>query len=181
MTGTQGTPLGLDVTTPNVARMYDYYLGGKDNFEPDRIAAEKVPALVPGLRRAAVENRLFGSWRPKPVSPSSSTSPWGCPLRVPCKRSCARSTPGAGGLRGRLPGRRFPWPGLLAVTDLSIMMQGDLRRPAELLAKPEVRARLDFGQPAAIGVFAILHFLHDADDPAGIVRACAMQSDGGAI
>jgi hypothetical protein len=59
VTGTQGTPLGLDVTTPNVARMYDYYLGGKDNFEPDRIAAEKVLALVPGLRRAAVENRRF--------------------------------------------------------------------------------------------------------------------------
>ena len=47
------------MTTPNVARMYDYYLGGKDNFEPDRIAAEKVLALVPGLRRAAVENRRF--------------------------------------------------------------------------------------------------------------------------
>jgi hypothetical protein len=59
VTGTQGTPLGLDVTTPNVARMYDYYLGGKDNFESDRIAAEKVLALVPGLRRAAVENRRF--------------------------------------------------------------------------------------------------------------------------
>jgi hypothetical protein len=47
------------VATPNVARMYDYYLGGKDNFEPDRVAAEKVLALVHGLRRAAVENRRF--------------------------------------------------------------------------------------------------------------------------
>ena len=59
MTRTQGTPLGLDVTTPNVARMYDYYLGGKDNFESDRVAAEKVLALVPGLRRSALENRRF--------------------------------------------------------------------------------------------------------------------------
>jgi hypothetical protein len=60
VTGTQGTaPLGLDVSAPNVARMYDYYLGGKDNFEADRIAAEQVLALVPGLRRAAVENRRF--------------------------------------------------------------------------------------------------------------------------
>ena len=58
---------------------------------------------------------------------------------------------------------------LLAVTDLSILVQGDLRRPAELLAKPEVRAHLDFGQPVAIGLFAILHFLRTADDPAGIV------------
>src|SRR5580704_14508084 len=51
------------------------------------------------------------------------------------------------------------------------MVQGDLRRPAELLAKPEVRAHLDFGQPVAIGLFAILHFLRNADDPAGTV-AC---------
>ena len=41
------------------SRVCDYLLGGKDNFEPDRIAAEKVLALVPGLRRAAVENRRF--------------------------------------------------------------------------------------------------------------------------
>ena len=54
-----GSPAGLDVTTPNVARMYDYYLGGKDNFESDRVAAEKVLALVPGLRRSALENRRF--------------------------------------------------------------------------------------------------------------------------
>ena len=54
-----GAPLGLDVTTPNVARMYDYYLGGKDNFEADRVAAEKVLALVPGLRRSVLENRRF--------------------------------------------------------------------------------------------------------------------------
>jgi hypothetical protein len=52
-------PNGVDVSTPNVARMYDYYLGGKDNFEADRVAAEQVLAQIPGLRRAAVENRRF--------------------------------------------------------------------------------------------------------------------------
>ena len=49
MTGTQGTPLGLDVTTPNVARMYDYYLGGNDNYEVDRKAAEAVRQLRPNV------------------------------------------------------------------------------------------------------------------------------------
>jgi hypothetical protein len=55
---TQGWP-GLDPTTPNVARMYDYYLGGKDNFEADRAAAEKVLALFPGLRQGVQGNRRF--------------------------------------------------------------------------------------------------------------------------
>ena len=58
---------------------------------------------------------------------------------------------------------------LLAVNDQTIMVQGDLRRPAELLASPAIRAHLDFGQPLAVGLFAILHFLADADDPAGTV------------
>jgi S-adenosyl methyltransferase len=48
---------GLDPTTPNVARMYDYYLGGKDNFEADRAAAEKVLAVVPGLRQGVHYDR----------------------------------------------------------------------------------------------------------------------------
>ena len=51
------------------------------------------------------------------------------------------------------------------------MVQADVRRPAELLARPEVRAHLDLRQPVAIGLFATLHFVRDADDPAGIVAS----------
>jgi hypothetical protein len=68
VTGTHGTtPPGLDVTAPNVARMYDYCLGGKDNFEADLVAAERVQALVPGLRRAAVGNIQRGGVGRKPA------------------------------------------------------------------------------------------------------------------
>src|ERR1700689_5764675 len=49
----------IDTSTANVARMYDDYLGGKDNFEADRIAAEQVLAQLPGQRRSAFENRRF--------------------------------------------------------------------------------------------------------------------------
>src|SRR5271156_4916092 len=47
----------IDTTTANVARMYDYWLGGKDNFEADRVAAEKGLTQMPGQRRAELENR----------------------------------------------------------------------------------------------------------------------------
>ncbi|WP_189244261.1 SAM-dependent methyltransferase, partial [Planobispora rosea] len=52
-------PAGIDPTIPSVARMYDYYLGGKDNFASDREAAEKVMELLPGVREMARSNRAF--------------------------------------------------------------------------------------------------------------------------
>jgi hypothetical protein len=45
----------VDTSVPNVARMYDYYLGGKDNFEADRVAAEEIMQLVPVTRAEATE------------------------------------------------------------------------------------------------------------------------------
>ena len=157
--------------------MYDYLLGGKDNFEADRVAAEKVLALVPGLRRAAVENRRFLRRVVRFLAAEVGISQFldigvGLPTQGAVHEVAREINP-----RARVvyvdydPVVVSHGQALLAVTDLSIMVQGDLRRPAELLARPEVRAHLDFGQPVAIGLFAILHFLRDADDPAGIVAS----------
>ena len=44
---------------PNVARMYDYWLGGKDNFEVDRKAAEAVRQLRPNVAEQALDNKRF--------------------------------------------------------------------------------------------------------------------------
>jgi O-methyltransferase involved in polyketide biosynthesis len=49
----------LDVSKPNVARAYDYLLGGKDNFAADRELAEKLLAIYPGTRQMVRENRRF--------------------------------------------------------------------------------------------------------------------------
>ncbi len=49
----------MDTSIPNVARMYGYYLGGKDNFEADRVAAEEIMRLVPVTRLEATTNRQF--------------------------------------------------------------------------------------------------------------------------
>jgi O-methyltransferase involved in polyketide biosynthesis len=49
----------FDTATPNMARMYDYWLGGKDNFEADRQAAEAVRAVRPNVSEQALDNKKF--------------------------------------------------------------------------------------------------------------------------
>jgi hypothetical protein len=157
--------------------MYDYYLGGKDNFESDRIAAEKVLALVPGLRRAAVENRRFLRRVVRFLATEAGITQFldigvGLPTQGAVHEVACEVNPAARVAYVDYDPVVVSHGGaLLAVNDLTIMVQGDLRRPAELLASPAIRAHLDFGQPLAISLFAILHFLTDADDPAGTV-AC---------
>ena len=85
-------PSEVDLNTPNVARMYDYYLGGKDNFAADREAAEKALEFAPQIRLAPEQNRAFiGPGRratsPRRVSASSSTSGPGCRPRATSTRS----------------------------------------------------------------------------------------------
>jgi len=52
-------PGALDVTRPHPARMYDYYLGGKDHWQADREAAEQILAVAPEVRAIARSNRAF--------------------------------------------------------------------------------------------------------------------------
>ena len=52
-------PTGIDVTIPNVARMYDYTLGGKDNFAADREASDRLIAAIPDGAEALRANRRF--------------------------------------------------------------------------------------------------------------------------
>ena len=49
----------IDSTRPNMARMYDYWLGGKDNFEVDRKAAKAVRRLRPNVAEQALDNKRF--------------------------------------------------------------------------------------------------------------------------
>ena len=52
-----GAPLGIDTSVAHPARVYDYWLGGKDNFAADRKAAEEVIAIRPAMRRDIRANR----------------------------------------------------------------------------------------------------------------------------
>jgi hypothetical protein len=63
-----GLPVVVDTTRPHQARVYDYWLGGKDNFAVDREAAERALAAYPGLRsRVRAQRAFLGKVRPGPA------------------------------------------------------------------------------------------------------------------
>jgi hypothetical protein len=155
--------------------MYDYYLGGKDNFEADRVAAEKVLALIPGLRRASVENRRFLRRVVRFMAGEAGIDQFldigvGLPTQGAVHEVAHEVNPDA-----RIvyvdydPVVITHGQALLAVKDKSIMVQANLRDADGILAMPEVTAHLDVGKPVAITLFAILHFISDDMDPEGIV------------
>ena len=57
VTSNSSSSLGIDTTVPTTARMYDFWLGGHDNFAADRAAALKVSEAAPEAQQMVVENR----------------------------------------------------------------------------------------------------------------------------
>lgn len=163
------------MSVPNVARMYDYYLGGKDNFEADRIAAEEVLANMPGQRRSAMENRRFLRRVVRYLTAEAGIGQFldigvGLPTQGAVHEVAHELNPEV----------RVAYvdydpvvvrhsQALLAKRDRSVVVEADLRHPAGLLADRAIREHLDFGRPIAVILLAILHFVGEEYDPDGIV------------
>jgi SAM-dependent methyltransferase len=170
-------PDGLDTSVPNVARMYDYYLGGKDNFEADRMAAEEIVRLVPAIRTQAIENRKFLRLAVRYLTVEAGIDQFldigvGLPTQGAVHKVAHEANPEA-----RVayvdydPVVVCHASALLARPDSSVAVRGDLREPAALLEDPVIRNHLDFSRPVAVILVAVLHFVSDDDDPAGIIAA----------
>jgi hypothetical protein len=176
LVGADVPPPTIDTSVPHPARMYDYFLGGRDNYEVDRYAAEQVIAVVPEVLAMARENRAF----------------LGRAVRFLAKQGIRQfldigtGIPGPGNTgdvaREVVPESRVVYvdndpivlvhaSALLAAHDPlhTTVIEADLRDPDAILGHPAARAVLDFDQPIAILLVAVLHFIMDDEDPAGLV------------
>jgi SAM-dependent methyltransferase len=164
----------LDTSRPHPARMYDFYLGGRDNYEVDREAAQQVISAAPevvdsaranrGFLRRAVAHLARGGVRQfLDIGTGIPTSP--------NTHEVARSV---------APGARVAYVDndpIVAVHAAARLLNsgdtafalGDLRDPRALLENPAVAGLIDFDQPVAVLLVSVLHFVSDAEDPAGIV------------
>ncbi|HZM77901.1 MAG TPA: SAM-dependent methyltransferase [Candidatus Limnocylindrales bacterium] len=166
-------PIGVDIAKPSAARSYDYLLGGSHNFAVDREAARQAIEAMPDVALQAKANRAFmhrvvrylvgvgvrqfldiGSGIPTVGNVHEIAQSMNTRARVvyvdidPVAVAHSRQ--------------------ILADNDGATAIQEDVRRPDSILGNPELRALLDFDQPVAVLLVAILHYCLDEDDPYGV-------------
>ncbi|SEH00708.1 S-adenosyl methyltransferase [Nonomuraea solani] len=167
-------PPGVDTTKPNVSRVYDFMLGGKDNYEADREMAQRALVIAPDAPEAARANREFLGRVVRFLAAEAGIRQFldigsGLPTRGNV-HEIAQSA--AAGTRvvyvDHDPVVLVHARALLAVDDGTTVVEADLRRPDAILDDPEVGRLIDFSRPVGLLMFAILHHLTDDEDPAGI-------------
>ncbi len=169
-------PAGLDTSTPNPARIYDALLGGKDNFPADRTAAHAILNVAPQARRGARENRAFLQRAVRYLAAEEAgirqflDIGTGLPTQGNVHQVAQAVAPDARvAYVDHDPVVHVHANALLADNTTTVAVLADLRDPEAILRHPEVRRLLDFARPVAVLLVAVLHFLRDEEDPAGIV------------
>ncbi len=173
-------PVGIDVNTPNVARIWDYQLGGKDNFAADRAAADAVnkamrEANAPEGHVVARENRAFLQRAVRFLAKDAGLRQFldigaGLPTQGNVHEVAHQATSDARVVYVDYdPVVVVHGQALLTGSDKTNFIQGDLRKPDDILNHPELRNLIDLGQPVALLLIAVLHLIPDDGDPVGIV------------
>ncbi|MFI7422179.1 SAM-dependent methyltransferase [Nonomuraea sp. NPDC049684] len=171
----QGSPaLDVDTTKPSVARVYDYMLGGKDNFEIDREVAQMALRIAPDAPQAARSNRDFLARVVRDLVVEAGIRQFldigsGLPTQGNVHEIAQAAAPGCRVVYvDHDPIVLVHGRALLAVDDGTTVIEADIRRPDDILDHPETRQLLDLDEPVGLLLFGILHHLPDEEDPAGI-------------
>ena len=175
MTEDQQVPPGIDPATPSPARLYDYYLGGTNNFRADRDAAERIRARMPELADAAWANRGFHQRAALWMAGTAGIRQFldigsGLPTRNNTHQAVGRATREARVVYvDNDPLVRVHASALLVDAGETRLVTADLRDPDGVLNHPQTRELIDFAQPVGLLMTAVLHFVSDGSDPRGLI------------
>ena len=164
----------FDATKPHVSRVYDYLLGGKDNFAADRAVGDQMIASLPAIQVGVRAQRdvlgrvvryLVGEAGVGQLLDIGS----GLPTADNVHEIAQRIEPATRVVYvDNDPVVLSHARALLADDEATFVADGDLRRPAAILADPAVRDQLDWDQPVGLLMCGILHYILDDEDPAGL-------------
>lgn len=175
MNGSDGGTVGIDTSVPNVARIYDYILGGKDNFAADRQAAQQLLAAIPDLAGVVRDNRSFIGRVVRFLAGEAGIRQFldlgaGLPTQNCVHEMAQAIAPDAS--VAYVDNDPVAWSHgqtLLGARDKVGFVLGDLRQPAEILRHPGVLAVLDFSRPVGVLCTCALHFVPDEERPHQII------------
>jgi SAM-dependent methyltransferase len=175
MTTQNPPPNGIDTSRPNVARIYDYLLGGKDNFAVDREAARQLLTMTPDMAGIVRDNRSFIGRVVRHLAAERGIRQFldlggGLPTQTNVHEMAQQVAPDARVVYVDIdPVVWSHGQALLAHGDQIAMVLADLREPGVVLRHPDVLRLLDLTQPVAVVCACVLHFVSDEDDPYRIV------------
>ncbi|SOB80483.1 SAM-dependent methyltransferase [Streptomyces sp. 1331.2] len=163
-------PEGTDLDKPNAARVYDYYLGGSHNFEVDREMARKAIGLWPELPQIMRSNRAFLRRAVTYLAERGVTRFLDIGSGIPtfgAVHEIARTIRPESKVVyvDRDPVAVAHSRLLLEGDPASAVVQADLRDLDDLLAHPEVVELVAAGEPVAVLLVAVAHFVSDDEDP----------------
>ncbi|MGA2826564.1 MAG: SAM-dependent methyltransferase [Streptosporangiaceae bacterium] len=172
---------GIDPSKAHVARMYDYYLGGSNNFEADRIACMELDKVVPGTRGLAINNRNYLIRVVNTLATEYGIRQFidigtGLPTQNNVHQVARHAHPDVRVIYVDIdPIVAVHGRALIADDDSTAFILQDARRAGEILNHPDTRRLIDFGQPVAALYISFLHQIPDADNPASLVSAMMSQ------
>jgi hypothetical protein len=168
-------PPGVDPSAPAPARLYDYYLGGSNNFEADRIAAERLRLGLPELSDAAWANRGFHQRAAGWLAADKHIRQFidigaGLPTQGNTHEVVQRAVPDARVVYvDHDPMVLAHAQQLLGDTAATTFVLADLRDPASVLGDSALRELIDLSEPTGLLMTAVLMFVADEADPWGLV------------
>ncbi|HKN97378.1 MAG TPA: SAM-dependent methyltransferase [Pseudonocardiaceae bacterium] len=167
-------PEGVEITVPNAARMYDYALGGYHNFAVDREVVAQMEQVAPGAAAIGRANRAYVGrvvrWLVDAGIRQFLDIGSGIPTLGNVHEVAQEAAPDARVMYVDIdPVAVAHSEVILAGNPSAAVIEGDVRRPADILYHEAVTGLIDFAEPVAVLLNAVLHFVSDADDPAGIV------------
>ena len=164
----------VNTGVPNPARIYDYLLDGKDNFPADRDVAEQLLAIAPVARDVVEDNRAFLRRVVRLLAGEAGIRQFidlgsGLPTQGNVHEIAQAVAPDARVVYVDNDPMVVTHSRALLAGDNTAAIRADLRDPDVLLGHAELRELIDFDQPIALLLMAILHFFGDDEDPYGIV------------
>jgi SAM-dependent methyltransferase len=164
----------VDITRPSIARVYDFMLGGKDNFAIDRMAAERALAVTPDGPEAGRASRAFLRRVVRHLAAEAGIRQFldvgsGLPTQGNVHEIAHQVDPSIHVVYvDNDPMALAHGRALLADETTTTVIEADVRRPDDILKHPVTNEYIDFTRPVGLLLLSILHHLHDDEDPAGV-------------